>query len=268
MNAIRPEARAHQLRSDLGIAGRTFDLVALIEDMGIRIEYATLQHEGLSFRFEQQDLIVIDPGQRNLAGQRFTLAHELGHHLLGHTTNNESWGASEGAPGTKQEQEANQFASALLMPKQLFKADMKTTPTNWEGIERLAQLYEVSLTAAAIRFVSLTDDYCAVIGLRRTPEKHWSVKSRPVEKWWLKLPPDDDAIAMNLTTTAASGEVRAGAWIEHLDDQIIHESTRQIAADHYVALLTNLPDPDDDTGWEEAAADQERQERRQRFSRY
>ncbi len=274
--AITPEARAFQLRKDLGIKDRTFDLVGLIENMDIRVEYSDLQQEaqeGFSFRVEHHELIVIDPRKRTLPGQRFTLAHELGHILLGHADTSGEWGTSEGAPGSNEEDEANRFASALLMPKQLFLKDMKGKPTTFEGIELLATLYDVSLTAAAIRFVTLTDDYCALVGIQRRPENSWPVKSRAVNDWWLRLPPSNETLASSVAEsgTVGSGPTLATAWIPKYNKDPaweVHEEIRNTSANSCIILLTNLPDPEDDTGWEEEAADQEREQRRQRFSQF
>jgi hypothetical protein len=65
--------------------------------------------------------------------------------------------------------------------------------------------------------------------------------------------------------------VPATAWISNLGkDQLleIQEEYCATSANTCIILLTNIPDPEDDAGWEEDAADKEREERRQRFSRY
>jgi Zn-dependent peptidase ImmA (M78 family) len=275
-SAITPEARAHELRRELKIRERVFDLVKLIEEMEIRIEYADIQgngQEGLCYPLDNQELIVIDPHHRTLQGQRFTLAHELGHILLGHSDRSGGWGTSEGAPGNHQDDEANKFASALLLPKQMFRADMRGKPTTFDGIGALAALYDVSLTASASRFLALTDDYAALVGLQRDPEVSWVVKSRPISEWWIQLPPGNGTLVSRLSVeeTAARGQVPATAWISNLCKDLpieIHEECRATSANTLIILLTNIPDPEDDTGWEDEAADQEREERRQRFSRY
>lgn len=140
----------------------------------------------MSFSFNGQDFIVVDPRKRNLAGQRFTLAHELGHILLGHGNSDTEWEVGEGAPAEDcREVEANQFASKLLLPKQLFKRDMRGLPTTFAAIGELAGRYDVSLTAAAIRSAHLTDEFCALIGSHTCPRRDWFVKSPPVERLWV-----------------------------------------------------------------------------------
>lgn len=72
--------------------------------------------------------------------QRFTLAHELGHFILGHKRRRweEFLNESSGAP---MEQEADAFASGLLMPKALLKTFKDLPP------KELAQLFQVSEAA-------------------------------------------------------------------------------------------------------------------------
>lgn len=269
----RPEARAFQLRRDLGITERSFDLARVIEQMDIQIQYEELPddgQEGASFQFQGRDTIIIDPRRRTLAGQRFTLAHELGHIILGHTNAPARWGLAEGAPGNREENEANQFAGALLMPRKRYREDMKGQPTTFTTMERLASLYDVSLTAATIRYTTLTDDYAATIGT--DDQKAWVVKARTVTAWWILLPPSNESLITTITpeTPSATGRVPATAWIENYDKDNweIHEEARTTTPHTKLSLLTNIPDPEDDNDWEEQAAEQERQERRQRFSRY
>jgi Zn-dependent peptidase ImmA (M78 family) len=61
---------------------------------------------------------------------RFSVAHELGHSSLGHRH-----GETDGA-----EQEANAFASALLVPQSWLKRDLGSFPT----VAALAERYDVS----------------------------------------------------------------------------------------------------------------------------
>jgi Zn-dependent peptidase ImmA (M78 family) len=65
-----------------------------------------------------------------LVRHRFSAAHELGHHSLGHRH-----GETEVA-----EQEANAFAGALLVPQPWLKGDVDSFAT----VAALAERYEVS----------------------------------------------------------------------------------------------------------------------------
>lgn len=102
--------------------------------------------------------------------QRFSIAHELGHYFLeGHIDQipfDES-GFHTSRAGTFSrdvfEQEADNFASGLLMPARLFKRALNNFEDGLAGIKGLADLCQTSLTATAIRYAELTDAACAVI---------------------------------------------------------------------------------------------------------
>jgi len=102
--------------------------------------------------------------------KRFTIAHELAHYLLEHTTEDHiDWGftvlrrdnTSSDASDIR-EIEANSFAANLLMPTDFLKADLKRY-TNYRGeIElddsarlALARKYKVSELAMRFRLVNL-----------------------------------------------------------------------------------------------------------------
>lgn len=71
--------------------------------------------------------------------RRFTLGHELGHMLMGHT------GCTGG--GSYEEREAQVFAAELLIPSAFIKADLKAVP----NIPALAKKYLVSEQALSIK---------------------------------------------------------------------------------------------------------------------
>lgn len=92
---------------------------------------------------------------------RFTQAHELGHYILHRKIQQEFQCTSDDMddwqPGEKKmETEADSFASNLLMPLDDFRRHMSTT-VDFEQLSACAERYGVSLTAAALRWVSATD---------------------------------------------------------------------------------------------------------------
>lgn len=102
--------------------------------------------------------------------RRFTIAHELGHFLMPlHGANAQCAKADMGVLTTKdpnraREAEANRFAAALLMPRELFLRDMRRLgDPEVEHVVKLASDYEVSKEAAVRRYTCLSDDPCAVI---------------------------------------------------------------------------------------------------------
>lgn len=87
--------------------------------------------------------------------QRFTIAHELGHFLLGHGLGEEYQEETIDDVFDKprpEEREANLFASSLLMPTDWVKDYVKK---NGMEIDALAQTFGVSKQAATIRLLHL-----------------------------------------------------------------------------------------------------------------
>ena len=73
--------------------------------------------------------------------RRFTICHEIGHLILGHTCIRNS--SDHG------EKEADMFANELLIPTKFIKADFAKTP----DIQALAKLYRVSAAAITIKLM-------------------------------------------------------------------------------------------------------------------
>lgn len=79
--------------------------------------------------------------------QRFTVAHEIGHLLLGHTSGDLILDLNSDKP---ERIEANQFAAELLMPLAMLKNDFKNGIKNAKDI---AKLYNVSEEAVWWRLI-------------------------------------------------------------------------------------------------------------------
>ena len=69
--------------------------------------------------------------------RRFTIAHEIGHLLLGHLCQQKNAGFPSQMP---EEREANIFAAELLMPYEFLKKDFVATPS----MDILSEKYRVS----------------------------------------------------------------------------------------------------------------------------
>jgi len=93
---------------------------------------------------------------------RFNLGHEVAHYLIDehHQAIRSGTGAHKSFSGfirnTAMEREADWFASALLMPRQLFQP--KCPDPSFKGISKIAREFDVSLTSAALRTVFFSTD--------------------------------------------------------------------------------------------------------------
>ena len=90
--------------------------------------------------------------------QRYTIAHEIGHFVLGHLNNTERCCRDDAASfktGTASpiERQANQFAAALLMPTKV--REYAIVDRGYTKLEALAQLFGVSEVAMKWRLVNL-----------------------------------------------------------------------------------------------------------------
>lgn len=103
-------------------------------------------------------IIYISPFQSS-ERKKFAIAHELGHLFLhmGYRINSEIWNKQKNATyyrcgDSLMEYQANEFASALLMPKKTYKKIMdQYTIGNEVETDKVAEYFGVSVSAASNR---------------------------------------------------------------------------------------------------------------------
>lgn len=117
----------------------------------------------------------------SLGARRWAVAHELGHFethpdvsYLGLCTGED---LRSDYLSSGREPEANAFAAELLLPKDLLRPLCDVKEVRWEPVEAIAEVFRVSLTAAAFRFVHLTDERAIVVCCERGEVK-WSAGNR------------------------------------------------------------------------------------------
>jgi Zn-dependent peptidase ImmA (M78 family) len=160
--------------------------------------------------------------------RRWAIAHELGHFethadvsYLGLCTSDDLR-SDYGADG--REPEANAFAAELLLPEDLVRSRCDVPEVRWDPIEKLASDFQVSLMAAARRFVVFTDDRVAVVCCK-DGKVAWSdgnrsfgkrpVRGAKVDQWSLA---HDFFVKGNVTRRRES--VSASAWIPDVSDDL------------------------------------------------
>ena len=101
--------------------------------------------------------------------RRFSVAHEIGHYRLPEhidavlDARGQHFSRAGFRSTDRYEQEADQFASALLMPAKLFAAAIRRASDGLQAIEALQARCETSLEATAIRYAQTSRDPVAVI---------------------------------------------------------------------------------------------------------
>lgn len=128
------------------------DLEEIAKSLGLKVEYFPFSDEISGLLKKEMGIVGINETQHPKR-QRFTLAHEIGHYVLGHNINHTEDLIDDNATNSLSdiEREANYFASVLLMPKKHMSEATK------KGIEltNLSHDFQVSEQALTIRLLEL-----------------------------------------------------------------------------------------------------------------
>ncbi len=194
--------------------------------------------------------------------QRFSAGHELGHWMYDRgrvafacTERNFVGDWFEGS----RERRANRFAADLLLPTHIFTPAARGRPITFDSVRDLANAFEMSLTATAIRLVEL-GSYPALVVCSDGNGRRWYTASKIVPT---ELRPRREtgrgsyaAALLGNRGSAASGTVDADEWIDHADAHryCIEEDSRLVAGGLVLSLIwwkdeqeiLDLDDADDD----------------------
>jgi Zn-dependent peptidase ImmA (M78 family) len=156
---------------------------AIAKAEGIRIVEGPLRGARGRLVSGPQPVIRIADDTIEDGARRFTIAHEIGHHVLMHPcSGTHSACASARASAALDtnwrdyEAEANAFASELLMPRHLVAPRCDGEPS-LEIPRAIALEFGTSIPASAIRYVQLTGARCAAVYSQRGTIE-WAPKSR------------------------------------------------------------------------------------------
>lgn len=117
------------------------DVMALAWRLGLSVNYISHHTDGFLVGGKH----VFINADTAYTRRRFTLAHEIGHYILGHQ------GAASGAD----ERAANRFAARLLMPRPYLEQVLGNCELNIDLIQVVADGCQVSTAAAAIEAIDL-----------------------------------------------------------------------------------------------------------------
>ena len=127
----------------------------------IRFEAFDGEMSGMVLRSPDGSAVIGVNSRHSPVRRRFSIAHEIGHLVLHEeeSLHVDAWTpfayrTDKSSEGTDpREIEANQFAAELLMPKAWIQRDMAALSTSLaeEAVERLADMYQVSMQAMTLR---------------------------------------------------------------------------------------------------------------------
>lgn len=232
----RSRAPAFQLRHAEETARKLLAEYGLVEPMPIPVEDiawdkgAEIVHGGLRgatarlTMLEARAVIRVADGSESAGRLRFSVAHELGHFLLHRARLPEfcqevdfhAWQSSRPL-----EQEANVFATELLLPTEMVRPLCEVDEVDFAPARHISARFDVSLTAAAIRFVT----FCpGPVALAMSDARHvrWSW---PNPAWQGTLPRNGDplharSLAARVLRQGVSLEedsVDADSWLDEPD---------------------------------------------------
>lgn len=154
--------------------------------------------------------------------QRFSAAHELGHWMrdrgkIAFGCSREQidahWTANDA------ETRANQFASDLLLPPKLFTPLAKGRPITVETVRGLGRVFEMSLTATAIKLVRF-GSFPSLIAYYEGGERKWFIpSSRDLQRQlWPLRRLDSGTVSARVISSPAEregvGDVRSDKWFD------------------------------------------------------
>jgi len=122
--------------------------------------------------------ILLNSQVRNGRRRRFTFAHELGHFMCHRELRNKFEDSEETLNDFRDEieNEANVFASWLLMPANLIRSEFGSVKWKTESLREIGNRFECSLQASALRFVRLSPKPIAFV-VSRDGMILWAAKS-------------------------------------------------------------------------------------------
>lgn len=129
---VAARAAADQLLAEQGVTQPRVDVEAIARALGLQVVRAEMGEVSGELRDQRIRLNKGDPTTK----QRFTIAHELGHHRL-HTVHD---------AGSLAEKQANAFAGALLVPPEMLRRAVSEGP----DFDALRRLFDVSREVTTI----------------------------------------------------------------------------------------------------------------------
>lgn len=194
--------------------------------------------------------VLYNPSIESTGRINFTLGHELGHYLCHRTVKAAGFECSQqrvlGFDANDSvrtwEREADSFASYLLMPIDDFRKQVSGQDISLDLLGHCADRYQVSVTAAAIKWIEFTP-LCAALVYADNGRVLWARRSDAAKRqgvyfpFGMELPVGSLAAAGVRPDTAAGQGLRspAGVWLQN---QGVKEYT--IFADRYEAAISLL----------------------------
>ena len=221
------EARAQRLLDEYSVTRpEEIELDDLAYALGIEVSYRPLTGADAHLvRVGNKGGVTINSTISEIGRRRFALAHELGHWQL-HEGRTQVFLCTQDNlrdyESSAEEIEANAFAAALLLPMPMMLPEYRRADPSFAVIAALAARFNVTLMAAALRYVSKFKQPVMVVFSREQRIEWWRRNDEQLEGLYFEkaqaLSPDSYASTV-AETGVASGEMQPvewEAWFPHL----------------------------------------------------
>lgn len=200
----RIKNRAEKIVQKHGISSFPVDPTEIARKANIEITSKDDCGEGISgalLKVGDDFGIIFSTSYANKGFENFSIGHELGHYFLDNhievLLNSSTIHLSRANffSSDQYEREADIFAASLLMPEDMFKNHIWKFGKGLDGIIGMADLCNTSLTATAIRYAELTDDFLIVVISSNCKidfccfsQKAWRIKNKEIPKKGWPIP--------------------------------------------------------------------------------
>lgn len=160
--ALTVPVRVFELADLLGIGWKscsTSEITKIVSNLNLKEKTTDIARDILAFFDSKNKLLYLHDLNHPITRKRFTMAHEIGHHVL-HSDSSDNhfrkvfWRQDIVSPVDKTEAEANYFAAYLLMPDKEINNLLPYSQIMIDGdeiVEKFAKIFAVSPEAMRIR---------------------------------------------------------------------------------------------------------------------
>lgn len=239
-------------------------LEAIARAMGIDVIEGPLDGARARLGGGPRPVIRISDAATVPGAKRFSLAHEIGHHVLEHplactdTLCGQLPSVIEDPAARDREAEANLFASELLMPRALVAPRCGVRPPTLSIPLSIVEEFQTSLHASAIRFVELTSERCAIAYSERGTVVWATTSRRFVDRITPGTPIAEASVAHACASFATTSErtdtVAAHTWLRATIDPDAELIEQSAMLPHIGGVITLLWRPGTTPAAQPAAA--------------
>ena len=158
---------ADSLRRSIGLSKPPIDPFMCARSIGVQVRFDSIEADGAYIvdDAEKPAILLRKIGDSVAATRRinFTLAHELGHHILREEITGVFGTWPFGNHNEDEERFCNSFAAELLMPTVAFRSELIDKEIVPSRLLSLATKYEVSLRACLVRVLGMSNRIVAAL---------------------------------------------------------------------------------------------------------